>query len=309
MVKEKQMMKTRGKPILASAAIALSLAACQWMGGSGAGESQQTGSARYPSGTQPSGQSAGQPGGASAQQAQAVSPDVVRNVQRTLSERGYDAGPADGIYGESTQQALRNFQRDQRLTSSGQLDSQTLAALGVATEGARAATGPAQQGYQSTSRRGAMMEEQRQRQQAAAPRLSSERVRELQRELASRGYDTGPVDGRWGRNTQQALSQFQQDQNLPASGRPDQRTMAALGVEGAGTQTGEMPAEGTRSPQPGGTQEGEMRRQEGMEEGMEEERLQEETGQLPETQAPGEPALPIPEDVTPQATPSPGETR
>lgn len=256
------MIKTKATPVLASAALALSLAACQGMGGGEA--SQQTGSAQSPG------------GGPAAAAQQAVSPDLVRNVQRTLSQRGYDAGPADGVYGQSTQQALRNFQRDQKLNASGQLDSQTLAALGVVAEGSRAATGPAQQEYQSTTRRGAMMDDQR-RQQARAPtRLSDEQVRDLQQELSSRGYDAGPADGKWGRNTQQALRQFQQDQNLPASGQPDQRTLAALGVGGAGIQTGEMPA-----------REDDMRRREGMEpEGF---REREETGQLPDTgpEAPG----------------------
>jgi peptidoglycan hydrolase-like protein with peptidoglycan-binding domain len=309
------MMTPRAKPILASAAIALSLAACQGMGGSGTGEAQQTSSTPYSgesqaamdSREQAAGQQSRSQSAASAKQAQAVSPGLLRNVQRTLSERGYNAGPADGIYGGSTQQALRNFQRDQKLNSSGQLDSQTLAALGVVREGTRAATG--------------LSENQG---QAAGPRLSSEQIRDLQRELASRGYDTGAVDGQWGRSTQQALSQFQQDRNLPASGRPDQRTLAALGIEGAGIQTGEMPAESTRSPQPGGTQEGEMPRQEGLEpEGGV--RQREETGQLPETPAPGaeQPSersgtsegigpAPFSEDAVPQVTPSPeppGETR
>lgn len=263
---EEQMLKTRAMPILASAAVALSLAACQGMGGGEAGGRQQASATE-------AGQRAQQ-----AQAQQALAPDLVRNIQRTLSQRGYDAGPADGVYGESTQTALRNFQRDQRLTGSGQLDSQTLAALGVVTEGSRAATGPAQREYTPTSRRGAAMQEPRRtREQAGAAGLSSNQVRDLQQELSSRGYDPGDADGQWGPRTRQALRQFQQDQNLAASGRPDQRTLAALGIEGAGIQTGAVP--------PG--QPEEMQRQQGAEpEGF---REREETGQLPDTgsEAPG----------------------
>lgn len=255
------MLKTRAMPILASAAVALSLAACQGMGGREAGGRQQAGATPSMSGAQ----------APQAQAQQALAPDLVRNIQRTLSQRGYDAGPADGVYGEATQQALRNFQRDQRLTSSGQLDSQTLAALGVVTGGTRAATGPAQKEYIPTGRRGAAMREPRQ----DAGALSANQVRDLQRELSSRGYDPGDVDGQWGPRTQQALRQFQQDQNLIASGRPDQRTLAALGITGAGTQTGAAP--------PG--QQPEMQQQEGTE--PENFRRDEETGQLPDTEAPG----------------------
>lgn len=269
------MLKTRAMPILASAAVALSLAACQGMGGGEAGGRQQT------SATESMSRQQAQP----AQAQQALAPDLVRNIQRTLSQRGYDAGPADGVYGESTQQALRNFQRDQRLTGSGQLDSQTLAALGVVTEGTRAATGPAQKEYTPTGRRGAAMQEPRSRQQAGA--LSANQVRDLQQELSSRGYDPGEVDGQWGPRTRQALRQFQQDQNLAASGRPDQRTLTALGIEGAGTQTGAVPPGQREETQREETQREEMRRQQGPEpEGF---REREETGQLPETgaEAPG----------------------
>jgi peptidoglycan hydrolase-like protein with peptidoglycan-binding domain len=37
----------------------------------------------------------------------------------------------DGIWGQQTEQALRNFQQSKHLPGNGQLDSQTLAALGV----------------------------------------------------------------------------------------------------------------------------------------------------------------------------------
>lgn len=112
----------RALPILAAAALALSTAACQNM----------------PWGQDKTGTTGQQTGAAAATEQQAIAPDMVRDIQRRLSQRGYDTGPVDGIYGDSTQSALRNFQKDQNLKSSGQLDEQTLAALGVG----RAAGGP-----------------------------------------------------------------------------------------------------------------------------------------------------------------------
>jgi peptidoglycan hydrolase-like protein with peptidoglycan-binding domain len=48
-----------------------------------------------------------------------------------LNERGFRAGPPDGVLGPSTQVALRNFQMSENLEATGQLNRQTLQALGV----------------------------------------------------------------------------------------------------------------------------------------------------------------------------------
>ncbi len=64
----------------------------------------------------------------------AVSPQLVRNVQDTLQAKGIDAGPVDGIWGPRTHQALREFQDGQGLDTTGQLDRQTLVALGIEGE-------------------------------------------------------------------------------------------------------------------------------------------------------------------------------
>jgi hypothetical protein len=61
----------------------------------------------------------------------AVSSELVRNVQQTLSAEGVDAGPVDGIWGPRTHQALREFQEREGLDASGQLNAPTLAALGI----------------------------------------------------------------------------------------------------------------------------------------------------------------------------------
>lgn len=56
---------------------------------------------------------------------------VIGNVQTELSRRGYDAGPIDGTYGPATRNALLNFQADNGLEESGEIDEATLDALGL----------------------------------------------------------------------------------------------------------------------------------------------------------------------------------
>lgn len=269
------MSMSRAKPIVASAVVALSLTACQGM--MGGKDSQQTSSAQTSSA-----QTSQASRTAAAAEQQAVAPDMVREIQRSLGAKGYDAGAPDGIYGASTEQALRRFQRDQKLNATGQLDAQTLAALGVTGEaraGQRAATGgPTPSGSRSytptTQRQGAMAPQSSSRQTASA-----DQVRSIQQNLADRGYDAGRADGIMGPRTQQALRDFQRDQNLQASGRADPQTMAALGVESGSpsTQTGMTPEERSRDLPPTGSQApGSVR---------ESERVPTYPGQTPDTEA------------------------
>ena len=72
------------------------------------------------------------------------SSETIKQVQAKLKEQGQDPGPADGIKGPKTQAALKEFQKDKGIKESGQLDRETLSALGVsgsASAGGSAAPG------------------------------------------------------------------------------------------------------------------------------------------------------------------------
>jgi hypothetical protein len=62
------------------------------------------------------------------------SQDVVADAQNQLSRLGYATGPVDGEIGPMTQSAIAAFQRDHRLSITGQLDPSTLRVLGVPYE-------------------------------------------------------------------------------------------------------------------------------------------------------------------------------
>lgn len=84
----------------------------------------------------------------SGQSGQAQTSSSVRQAQQELSQRGYDVGPVDGIYGPRTARAAEEFQRANNLEVTGRLDSQTLAALDVqATGGTGQATGDRNRAY------------------------------------------------------------------------------------------------------------------------------------------------------------------
>jgi hypothetical protein len=58
--------------------------------------------------------------------------ELVRTVQRSLNDRGFDAGPADGQWGPNTEAAVRDFQQANGIAQTGNLDPRTINALGVA---------------------------------------------------------------------------------------------------------------------------------------------------------------------------------
>lgn len=50
-----------------------------------------------------------------------VADDGVEIVQKLLNRLGYDAGTPDGLLGETTRVAIRSFQRDQRMSETGEI--------------------------------------------------------------------------------------------------------------------------------------------------------------------------------------------
>jgi peptidoglycan hydrolase-like protein with peptidoglycan-binding domain len=59
-----------------------------------------------------------------------VEESTIRQAQEKLGSNGHDV-QADGVLGPKTQAALKEFQQKEGIQASGQLDQETLAALGV----------------------------------------------------------------------------------------------------------------------------------------------------------------------------------
>ncbi|MGE5102749.1 MAG: peptidoglycan-binding domain-containing protein [Deltaproteobacteria bacterium] len=93
--------------------------------------SGQSQSAQSPSSSTSSNTSAQQSDQSGASSTQAQNSQTVRDVQQALKQKGFEVGAVDGQMGPETQSALREFQQSQGLPQSGNLDQQTLTALGV----------------------------------------------------------------------------------------------------------------------------------------------------------------------------------
>lgn len=55
--------------------------------------------------------------------------DMVKRSQQTLTEKGFDPGPVDGIWGTKTKNAVMKFQESEGLSASGELNEQTKSRL------------------------------------------------------------------------------------------------------------------------------------------------------------------------------------
>ena len=78
--------------------------------------------------------------------------------------------------------------------------------------------------------------------------MHQEKVKAVQQALKDKGHDPGELDGKMGPKTQAALREFQKAQGLQGNGRLDDKTIQALGVEGARTSGTTGSTTGSASP-------------------------------------------------------------
>jgi peptidoglycan hydrolase-like protein with peptidoglycan-binding domain len=62
---------------------------------------------------------------------QAAGSERVKAAQQALKDNGHDPGTVDGKLGPKTKQALRDYQKAQGITITGELDPKTMDSLGV----------------------------------------------------------------------------------------------------------------------------------------------------------------------------------
>lgn len=121
----------------------------------------------------------------------------VKALQSQLSWLGFEPGHVDGRYGPLTTGAVRRFQEARDLPVDGVVGRLTADALRAST-----------------------------RQRPTTDRI--ERVKALQRQLTALGFEPGPVDGRYGTYTTEAVKRCQQAYDLLVNGIADPPTQRAL---------------------------------------------------------------------------------
>jgi peptidoglycan hydrolase-like protein with peptidoglycan-binding domain len=143
----------------------------------------------------------------------------VRALQNRLHQLGFYGGPADGVWGSTTQSALERFQKSRGLEVTGTLNRVTANALGVESM-------PAAQ------------------QANLGQPLDPAVARNIQHRLGQLGFYNGRADGVMGPATKQALEHFQETRALAVTGDLNPTTIAALGLDPNNLAAGVPPGGG-----------------------------------------------------------------
>jgi peptidoglycan hydrolase-like protein with peptidoglycan-binding domain len=140
---------------------------------------------------------------------------IVSDIQRELSLRGFFDGPVDGLYGSRTDAAIRDFELAAGLKGGAQPDeallrtivrSKVAAAPPLPVARPAAANGPA----------------------AAKSAASAKRLVAVQRALADFGYGQVRPTGIFGPDTKAAIERFERERKLPVTGQLSDRLTREL---------------------------------------------------------------------------------
>jgi len=136
----------------------------------------------------------------------------VKALQEKLISLGYNLPKygADGSFGQETDVAVKQFQKDHGLTADGIVGPATSKALGSAKP--KVVSKPEPTKKPTILRAG----------------MSGEEVKQLQKKLNQFGFPAGQVDGKYGSQTETAVRQFQSRVGLSVDGIAGPNTLAAI---------------------------------------------------------------------------------
>jgi peptidoglycan hydrolase-like protein with peptidoglycan-binding domain len=123
--------------------------------------------------------------------------ETVRAVQAELNRRGYGPLAADGVMRPAARAAVMAFEHEHRLPLTGEASQELLKQILFGAPPAAGAAGPPE--VRSPQAQGL--------------------IRDVQRQLAARGYRPGAADGRLSAETVAAIRTFEADQGLVPKGR------------------------------------------------------------------------------------------
>jgi peptidoglycan hydrolase-like protein with peptidoglycan-binding domain len=133
------------------------------------------------------------------QQTPAVGAAMISEAQTELRQRGYDITAITGTANAETMAAVRAYQADARLPVTGEISNDLMQQLRTA----RADSGA----------------------------IYRAQVKQVQAALNASGYTAGPPDGALGPKSRSAISRYQSDNNLAATGEVNAELLASLGIE------------------------------------------------------------------------------
>jgi len=184
--------------------------------------------------------------------------EAVRELQQALIDLGYLRGTADGIFGNNTENAVRKFQKNNRLTVDGLAGETTrqLILSKARAKNASAASSPAPSAAESAPAGGTAASSGQESSSLFGNYTSirignkGDRVKTLQQSLITLGYLSGKADGVFGKQTQKAVKSFQRSMKLTSDGVAGKKTLIAIQ---SALASGSTSAAATPTPAPSAT--------------------------------------------------------
>lgn len=158
-----------------------------------------------------------------------ASGEDVEKIQRALQLKKCYSGIVDGKFGNQTRDALKKYQKDNKLTITGKVDYSTVLSLFGRVQETSAKDDPKMKGITSVA-------------QIAVPNTtkannSGRHVVALQQALKLKGYFKAPIDGKYGDKTVEAVTKYQKSVGLSADGVAGNGTIKKLFGKNAANYT------------------------------------------------------------------------
>jgi len=145
----------------------------------------------------------------------------VKKLQRALKIVGVYDGAIDGSFGDTTEEAVKAFQKDSKLTQDGVAGSATIKSLFGQEAAEPADDKKGMEGISSISDIGDTPA-------TSEKGDSGTKVKKLQQALKLKGYYNGAIDGDFGESTQEAVMAFQKAKGMSRDGVAGKTTIYIL---------------------------------------------------------------------------------
>ena len=133
---------------------------------------------------------------------------AVTQLQTDLKQLGYYYADITGNFGSKTEAAVKEFQKDKKLSADGVAGAKTLDAISKAIAAAGGSSSSSTGGLKVGS--------------------TGDKVRDLQRDLTALGYYYGDISGHYGSLTQAAVKKFQKAKGITQDGIAGTTTLNAI---------------------------------------------------------------------------------
>jgi len=147
---------------------------------------------------------------------------AVKKMQTALVKLGYNTGGIDSRFGPTTEKAVRQFQKDNKLAVDGKAGNQTLTLLYQKADGSSSSSSSS--GSTSTDKSDYFGGNYTTLKYGS----KGSRVTLLQKALNELGYNCGKADGSFGAGTQKAVKAFQKAKGLSSDGKAGQQTLKKI---------------------------------------------------------------------------------